>query len=124
MSHDIKKPCENYKCTPVLKNRRIQRNECNFYGGVHTGTPFPPYFYPFPLMHCYKICNLCRYLQKKKKKSRYEQEKGVMGTLRGVGYVTGEYAGDGKGEADDPESSATASACTLKRMRMMDLVVQ
>ncbi len=110
MSHDIKKPCENYKCTPVLKNRRIQRKECNFYGGVHTGTPFPSYFYPFPLMHCYKICNLCRNLQKKKKKSRYEQEKGVMGTLRGVGCVTGEYAGDGKGEADDPESSATASA--------------
>ncbi len=27
-----------------------------------------------------------------------------MGTLRGVGCVTGEYVGDGQGEADNPES--------------------
>ena len=31
---------------------------------------------------------------------RHEQEKAFMGTLRRVGCTTGEYVGDGRGEAD------------------------
>ena len=41
-----------------------------------------------------------RNLQKKAKKTRYEQEKAFMETLRGVGCIVGEYVGDGQGELE------------------------
>ena len=46
------------------------------------------------------INNICRNLQKKAKKTRYEQEKAFMETLRGVGCTVGEYVGDGQGELE------------------------
>ena len=36
------------------------------------------------------------------KQPRYEKEKDFMATLRGVGCLVGEYAGDGQGEEDEP----------------------
>ncbi len=36
-----------------------------------------------------------------------------MGTLRGVGCVTGEYVGDGQGEADKTESAIDTSTNVL-----------
>ena len=43
------------------------------------------------------INNIYRNLQKKAKKTCYEQEKAFMETIRGVGCTVGEYVGDGQG---------------------------
>ena len=46
------------------------------------------------------INNIYRNLQKKAKRTRYEQEKAFMETLRGVGCTVGDYVGDGQGELE------------------------
>ena len=49
--------------------------------------------------------DLYRNLEKKKKGERYEKEKALMETLRGLGSAVGEYVGGGQGE---PEGDETA----------------
>ena len=44
------------------------------------------------------------------KKARYEQEKVLMETLRGLGNAVGEYIGDGQGESGSDAQAAQAAA--------------
>ena len=66
------------------------------------------------------INNICRNLQKKAKKTRYEQEKAFMVTLRGVGCTVGEYVGDGQGELETVDTGPVDvdPVDIQKRMRM------
>lgn len=54
-----------------------------------------------------------RNLQKKAKKTRHEQEKDFMETLRGLGSAVGDYVGNGQGESETVTQASTAAEVDL-----------